>query len=100
MFDKFSLKNQSPEINLYARLVFWLFALLLLTKFSPIGAGLTVLVVAAQVFIGMQVLPLSRVDSAQSALVRTGLGFCLGVILTSLIYVITVSYTSVLIALG
>jgi hypothetical protein len=100
VFDKFSLKNQSPEINLYLRLTFWLFALLLLTKFSPIGAGLTVLVVAAQVFIGMQVLALSRVDSAQSALVRTGLGFCLGVILTSLIYVITVSYTSVLIALG
>ena len=58
------------------------------------------LIVTAQVFIGMQVLALSHVDSAQSALVRIGIGFCLGIILTSLIYVITVSYTSVLFALG
>lgn len=95
MFDKFSLKNQSPEINLYARLVFWLFALLLLTKFSPIGAGLTVLVVAAQVFIGTQLLSSFRVTGQLSALSRIGLGFCLGVILSTLVYVLVVSVTVV-----
>ncbi len=98
--SELSLKNYSPTLNFYGRLAFWLYGLLLLTKFSPIGAGLTVLVVGAQIFIGLQVLAASHVDYGQSALIRVGLGFCLGTILTSLTYVITVSYTSVSVALG
>jgi hypothetical protein len=73
VFDNFSLKNQSQEINLYARFALWLFALLLLTKFSPVGAGLTVLVVAAQVFIGMQVLAKSRFELTPFVSVRVRL---------------------------
>ena len=98
MINRLSLKNQSPEINLYARLAFWLFALLLLTKFSPIGAGLTVLVVATQVFIGIQLLSSFRVSNQLSALSRIGLGFCLGAILSTIVYVLVVTVTAVYVA--
>ena len=98
MTNRLSLKNQSPEINLYARLAFWLFALLLLTKFSPIGAGLTVLVVAMQVFIGVQLLSSFRVTDQLSALSRIGLGFCLGAILSTIVYVLVVTVTAVYVA--
>ena len=98
MTNRLSLKNQSPEINLYARLAFWLFALLLLTKFSPIGAGLTVLVVAMQVFIGIQLLSSFRVSNQLSALSRIGLGFCLGAILSTIVYVLVVTVTAVYVA--
>ena len=98
MINRLSLKNQSPEINLYARLAFWLFALLLLTKFSPIGAGLTVLVVAMQVFFGIQLLSSFRVSNQLSALSRIGLGFCLGAILSTIVYVLVVSVTSIFVA--
>ena len=98
MINRLSLKNQSPEINLYARLAFWLFALLLLTKFSPIGAGLTVLVVAMQVFFGIQLLSSFRVSNQLSALSRIGLGFCLGAILSTIVYVLVVTVTSIFVA--
>ena len=98
VINRLSLKNQSPEINLYARLAFWLFALLLLTKFSPIGAGLTVLVVATQVFIGIQLLSSFRVTDQLSALSRIGLGFCLGATLSTIVYVVAVTVTAVYVA--
>lgn len=85
--------------NLHARLAFWLFALLLLTKFSPIGAGLTLVVVVFQVFIGMQILALFTVTSELSEFSKIGLGFSLGAIISSLIYVLVVSVASVPIAL-
>ncbi len=98
MFNRLSLKHQSPEINLYARLAFWLFALLLLTKFSPIGAGLSVLVVAMQVSIGIQLLSSFRVTDHLSALSRISLGFCLGAIFSTFVYVAVVTATGVRVA--
>ncbi len=99
MTNGLSLKNFSPILNLYARLASWLFALLLLTRFSPIGAGLTVVVVAAQVFIGAQLLSLIEVSVKLSELSRVGISFGLGAIFTSLIYVLVVSFSSVFIAI-
>ena len=97
MSELSSLKH-SPNMNFYGRLAFWLYALLLLTKFSPIGAGLTVLVVSAQVFIGIQLLLRFRVTDDLPALAQTGLGFCLGAILSTLVYVLVVTVTSVFVA--
>lgn len=98
MISELSLKNFSPILNFYGRLAFWLYVLLLLTKFSLIGAGLTVLVVFAQVFIGIQLLSSFRVTDKLSALSRVGLGFCLGAILSTLVYVLVVTVTAVYVA--
>jgi hypothetical protein len=95
VIDGLSLKTYSPALNLNARLAFWLFTLLVLTRFSPVSAGLTVLVVSAQVFIGFALLVAFRITDKLSALSRIGLGFCLGAILSTLVYVLVVTVTAV-----
>lgn len=89
LVEKFDIK-----IGFQGRLVLWLFALLLLTRFSVVGAALTVAVVAAQVFLGLVFVARYRVLSRLPALSRVGLGFCLGVTVSTFFYIFMVTFTN------
>ena len=68
----------SRSFNLHHRLVLWLVGLLLLTRFSPIPALLTVLVVPLQVALGESLLGRFTGFNQISSLAKVGLGFCIG----------------------
>ena len=51
-----------------------------------------------QVFFGIQLLSSFRVSNQLSALSRIGLGFCLGAILSTIVYVLVVTVTAVYVA--
>ncbi|NDB42876.1 MAG: hypothetical protein EB035_07840, partial [Actinobacteria bacterium] len=82
------------RIGFCGRLILWLFALLLLTRFSVVGAALTVAVVAGQVFLGLVFVARYRVLKELSALGRVGLGFCLGVTVSTFFYIFVVTFTN------
>jgi len=82
------------RIGFCGRLILWLFALLLLTRFSVVGAALTVAVVAGQVFLGLVFVARYRVLKELSALGRVGLGFCLGVTISTFFYIFVVTFTN------
>ena len=71
-----SLRIFATQFNLHQRLAFWLIGLLLLTKFSPIAALLTVLVVSLQVVLGESLIARFSSFNHLSSLAKVGLGFC------------------------
>ncbi len=82
------------KFGLYTRLLLWLFALLLLTRFSILGALLTVAVVVGQVFLGSQLIVRYQALRGMSALSRIGVSFCLGVSISTFFYVFVVTFTN------
>jgi hypothetical protein len=86
------------QLNLHQRLAFWLFGLLLLTKFSPVAALLTVSVVSLQVVLGESLVARFSGFNHLSSLAKVGLGFCLGAITSTFIYVFFVTLSNALVA--
>ncbi|GBL21834.1 hypothetical protein EMGBS4_18940 [Acidimicrobiaceae bacterium] len=93
-FQRFNL----TRINLHQRLALWLIALLLLTKFSPVVALSTVLIVSLQVLFGDAIIARFSGFKQISCLSRVGLGFCVGATISTFAYVFVVTFTSVLVA--
>ena len=89
----------SRSFNLHHRLVLWLVGLLLLTKFSPIPALLTVLVVSLQVALGESLLGRFSGFNQISRLAKVGLGFCIGATVSTFFYVFVVTFTSAMVAI-
>ena len=87
------------QLNLHQRLAFWLFGLLLLTKFSPVAALLTVLVVSLQVVLGESLLARFSSFNHLSSLARVGLGFCVGATTSTFVYVLVATFSSSLVAI-
>ena len=73
--------------------------LLLLTKFSPIPALLTVLVVSLQVALGESLLGRFSGFNQISRLAKVGLGFCIGATVSTFFYVFVVTFTSAMVAI-
>ncbi len=88
------------QFNLYQRLAIWLLGLLLLTKFSPIAALLTVLVVSLQVVLGESLLVRFSSFNHISSLAKVGLGFCLGATASTFVYVLVLTFSNTLIAVS
>lgn len=86
------------SFNLQQRLVLWLMGLLLLTRFSPISALATVLVVSLQVVLGESLLGRFAGFNQISRLARVGLGFCVGSTVTTFFYVLVATFAGALIA--
>ena len=86
------------QLNLHQRLAFWLFGLLLLTKFSPVAALLTVSVVSLQVVLGESLVARFSGFNHLSSLAKVGLGFCLGAITSTFIYVFFATLSNALVA--
>ncbi len=82
------------QFNLHQRLAFWLFGLLLLTKFSPFAALVTVLVVSLQVVLGESLLAHFSSFNHLSSLAKVGLGFCVGATASTLSYVLVATFSS------
>ncbi len=78
--------------NLYQRLALWLMGLLLLTRFSPISALLTVLVISLQVVLGESLIGRFSGFSQISRLAKVGLGFCIGATVSTFFYVFVVTF--------
>ena len=89
----------SRSFNLHHRLVLWLVGLLLLTRFSPIPALLTVLVVSLQVALGESLLGRFTGFHQISSLAKVGLGFCIGATVSTFFYVFIVTFTSAMVAI-
>ena len=70
-----SLRIFVTQFNLHQRLALWLLGLLLLTKFSPVAALLTVLVGSLQVVLGESLLARFSSFNPLSDLAKVGLGF-------------------------
>ena len=87
------------QFNLYQRLAFWLFGLLLLTKFSPVAALLTVLVVSLQVVLGESLIARFPSFNHLSSLAKVGLGFCVGATTSTFLYVLIATFSSSLVAI-
>ena len=68
--------------------------LLLLTEFSPISALLTVLVISLQVVLGESLIGRFSGFNQISRLAKVGLGFCIGAIVSTFLYVFVVTFTS------
>lgn len=81
----------SRRLGLNGRLGVSLFALLLLTKFSPIEATLTTLAVVGHTLVGLQIISRSSGANNFSRTAQIGLGFCLGATLTTLVYIVSAS---------
>ena len=87
------------QLNLHQRLAFWLFGLLLLTKFSPVAALLTVLVVSSQVVLGESLLARFSGFNHLSSLAKVGLGFCVGATTSTFVYVLVATFSSFIVAI-
>ena len=81
-------------LNLYQRLALWLTGLLLLAEFSPVSALLTVLVISLQVVLGESLIGRFSGFNQISRLAKVGLGFCIGAIVSTFLYVFVVTLTS------
>ena len=68
--------------------------LLLLAEFSPISALLTVLVISLQVVLGESLIGRFSGFNQISRLAKVGLGFCIGAIVSTFLYVFVVTFTS------
>ena len=68
--------------------------LLLLTEFSPVSALLTVLVISLQVVLGESLIGRFSGFNQISKLAKVGLGFCIGAIVSTFLYVFVVTFTS------
>ena len=68
--------------------------LLLLTEFSPVSALLTVLVISLQVVLGESLIGRFSGFNQISKLTKVGLGFCIGAIVSTFLYVFVVTFTS------
>ncbi len=88
------VNDVDAKFGLYARLILWLFVLLLLTRFSVVGAVLTVVIVVGQVFLGSQFIARYRALKGLSALSRVGISFCLGATVSTFIYVFVVTFSN------
>lgn len=88
------VNDVDAKFGLYARLILWLFALLLLTRFSVLDAVLTVAVVVGQVFLGSQFVARYRAIRGLSALSRVGISFCLGATVSTFIYIFVVTFSN------
>lgn len=89
----------SSGFNLYQRLALWLTALLLLTRFSPVSALLTVLIVSLQVALGESLIGRLSGFNHISKLAKVGLGFCLGATISTFFYVLVVTFTGPMVAI-
>ena len=94
-----SLRIFVTQFNLHQRLALWLLGLLLLTKFSPVAALLTVLVVSLQVVLGESLLARFSSFNHLSDLAKVGLGFCLGATTSTSIYILIVTFSNALVAI-
>lgn len=94
------VNDVDAKFGLYARLILWLFALLLLTRFSVLATVLTVAVVFGQVFLGSLFIARYRALRGMSALSRIGLSFCLGAAVSTFIYIFVVTFTNRWVAIG
>ena len=94
-----SLRIFATQFNLHQRLAFWLIGLLLLTKFSPIAALLTVLVVSLQVVLGESLIARFSSFNHLSSLAKVGLGFCVGATTSTFLYVLVVTFSNALVAI-
>jgi hypothetical protein len=74
--------------------VLWLFALLLLSRFSVLGAALTVVVVSGQVFLGSQMIARYRALRDLPALSRVGISFCVGATFSTFVYIAIVTFSN------
>ena len=68
--------------------------LLLLAEFSPVSALLTVLVISLQVVLGESLIGRFSGFNQISRLAKVGLGFCIGAIVSTFLYVFVVTLTS------
>ena len=82
------------RLGLHGRLVMWLFALLLLSRFSILGAALTVVVVSGQVFLGSRMIERYGALRALPALSRVGISFCVGATVSTFIYIAIVTFSN------
>ena len=82
------------RLGLHGRLVMWLFALLLLSRFSILGAALTVVVVSGQVFLGSRMIERYGALRALPALSRIGISFCVGATVSTFIYIAIVTFSN------
>ena len=82
------------RLGLHGRLVMWLFALLLLSRFSILGAALTVVVVSGQVFLGSRMIERYGALRALPALSRIGISFCVGATVSTFIYIVIVTFSN------
>ena len=82
------------RLGLHGRLVMWLFALLLLSRFSILGAALTVVVVSGQVFLGSRMIERYGALRALPALSRIGISFCVGATISTFIYIAIVTFSN------
>ena len=94
-----SLRIFVTQFNLHQRLALWLLGLLLLTKFSPVAALLTVLVVSLHVVLGESLLARFSSFNQLSSLAKVGLGFCVGATTSTFIYVLVVTFSNALVAI-
>ena len=82
------------RLGLHGRLVMWLFALLLLSRFSILGAALTVVVVSGQVFLGSRMIERYGALRALPALSRVGISFCVGATVSTFVYIAIVTFSN------
>ena len=82
------------RLGLHGRLSIWLFALLLLSRFSVLGAALTVVVVSGQVFLGSQMIERYGALRALPALSRVGISFCVGATVSTFVYIAIVTFSN------
>ena len=95
MLTRWSLNSfLHSGLNLYQRLALWLTGLLLLAEFSPVSALLTVLVISLQVVLGESLIGRFSGFNQISRLAKVGLGFCIGAIVSTFLYVFVVTITS------
>ena len=82
------------RLGLHGRLSIWLLALLLLSRFSVLGAALTVVVVSGQVFLGSQMIERYGALRALPALSRVGISFCVGATVSTFVYIAIVTFSN------
>ena len=86
------VNDVDTRLGLHGRLVLWLFALLLLSRFSVLGAALTVVVVSGQVFLGSQMIERYSALRDLPALSRVGISFCVGATVSAFVYISIVTF--------
>ena len=88
------ISEVDARLGLHGRLSIWLFALLLLSRFSILGAALTVVVVSGQVFLGSQLIERYGALRALPALSRIGISFCVGATVSTFVYIAIVTFSN------
>ena len=86
------VNDVDTRLGLHGRLVLWLLALLLLSRFSVLGAALTVVVVSGQVFLGSQMIERYSALRDLPALSRVGISFCVGATVSTFVYISIVTF--------